>query len=159
MTLDETVLRKLADWRPEPGSRQILAVPDEGSGWAVSFEIDRHDELSSALWEVSLQRVTPARGGVTLQGWANGIASRVTGLLESLRVLEIDAQRNEALLRSTEPTRRSAELFYYEVLLKGIQAASVRRYQASPGRGHREQVPFVLTHEALAKLIGDMATD
>ena len=50
MTLDETVLRKLADWHPARGSRQILAVPDEGSGWAVNFVVDRHDELSSALW-------------------------------------------------------------------------------------------------------------
>jgi len=159
MTLDETVLRKLTDWHPVRGSRQTLAVPDEGSGWAVSLVVDRHDELSSAFWEVNLQRVAPARGEVTLEGWANGVASRVTGLLEPLRVLEIDAQRNEALLRSNEPTRRSADLFYYEVLLKGTQAASVRRYQGNPGGGRREQVPFVLTHEAVAKLVGDLLAD
>ncbi len=125
MNLDETVLRKLADWQPTRGVRQTLAVPDEGSGWA--------------------------------EGWAKGVAKRVTGLLEALWVLEIDAQRNEALLRSTEPSRRSAELFYYEVLLKGTQAANVCRYQASPGGGRREQVPFVLTHEALANFVRDLA--
>jgi hypothetical protein len=157
MTLDETVLRKLADWHPVRGSRQTLAVPNEGSGWAVSLLVDRHDELSSALWEINIQRVVPARGEVTLESWANGVASRVTGLLEPLRVLEIDVERNEALLRSNEPSRRSADLFYYEVLLKGTQAASVRRYQGNPGGGRREQVPFVLTHEALAKLVGDLA--
>jgi hypothetical protein len=91
-----------------------------------------------------------------LERWANGVARRVTGLMEPLRVLEIDIQRNEALLRSNEPTRRSADLFYYEVLLKGTQAASVRRYQGNPDGGRREQVPFGLTHEALAKLIGDL---
>jgi len=159
MTLDETVLQKLADCRPVRGSRQILAVPDEGSGWAVSLTVDRHDELGSALWEIDLRRVAPRRGDVTLESWAKGVASRVTGLLEPLRVLEIDIQRNEALLRSNEPTRRSADLFYYEVLLKGTQAASMRRYQGSSGGGHREQVAFVLTHEALAKLISDLASD
>jgi hypothetical protein len=157
MTLDEMVLRKLADWQPPGGSRQTLAMPDEGSGWAVSLTVDRHDELSSALWEVHLQRVVAAPAGVTLEGWANDVAKRVTGLLETLWVLEIDAQRNEALLRSNEPSRRSADLFYYEVLLKGTQAANVRRYQASPGGGRREQVPFVLTHEALAKFVRDLA--
>jgi hypothetical protein len=49
------------------------------------------------------------------------------------------------------------DLFYYEVLLKGIRAASVRRYQASRDGGHRAQVPFVLTHEVLAKFVGDLA--
>ena len=92
MTLDETVLRKLADWHPARGSRQTLAVPDEGSGWAVSLVVDRHDELSSALWELDIRRVLPRRGEVTLESWANGIASRVTGLLEPLRVLEIDSE-------------------------------------------------------------------
>lgn len=159
MTLDETVLQKLANWQSARGSRQILAVPDEGSGWAVSLTVDRHDELSSALWEVDLQRVAPRRDDVTLESWAKDVAGRVTGLLEPLRVLEIDAQRNEALLRSNEPTRRSKDLFYYEVLLKGTRAASMRRYQGSPGGGHREQVAFVLTHEALAKLISDLAAD
>src|SRR5262249_48481147 len=115
--------------------------------------------LGSALWEVSLQRVARARGEVTLESWAKGIASRVTGLLEPLQVLEIDVQRNEALLRSNEPTRRSSDLFYYELLLKGTQGAILRRYQANPSGGHREQVPFVLTHEVLAKLIGDVAAD
>ena len=159
MSLDETVLQKLADWRPARGSRQTLAVPDEGSGWAVSMTVDRHDELSSSLWEIAVQRVAPARGGITLQSWASGLAGRVTGLLEPLRVVEIDAQRNEALLRSQEPTRRGADVFYYEILLKGIQAATFRRYQGNPCGGHREQVTFVLTHEALAKLVGDVAAD
>jgi hypothetical protein len=159
MNLDETVLRKLADWQPTRGVRQTLAVPDEGSGWAVSLTIDRSDELSSALWEVRLQRIVAAPSGVTLEGWAKGVAKRVTGLLEALWVLEIDPQRNEALLRSNEPSRRSTELFYYEVLLKGTQAANVCRYQASPGGGRREQVPFVLTHEALAKFVRDLAAD
>ena len=159
MTLDETVLQKLADWHPPRGGRQTLAIPDEGSGWAISFTIDRHDELSSALWEIDFQRVTPRPSEVTLAGWAEGVAGRVTGLLEPLQVLEVDVQRNEALLRSNEPTRRNAELHYYEVLLKGTQAAQVRRYQAKPDKGHRQQVSFVLTHEALAKLSQDLAAD
>ena len=157
MTLDETVLQKLADWQPPRGSRQTLAVADEGSGWAVSLTVDRHDDLSSALWEIHLQRVVAAPAGLTLEGWANGVTQRVTGLLEPLWVLEIDVQRNEALLRSNEPSRRNADLFYYEVLLKRTQAAIVRRYQASPGGGRREQVPFVLTHEVLAKFVRDLA--
>src|SRR5690242_13489360 len=117
MTLDETVLQKLADWHPTRGSRQTLAVPDEGSGWAVNLVVDRHDDLSSALWEVDLRRIASPPGGTTLESWANDIAGRVTGLLEPLKVLEVDVERNEALLRSNQPSRRSDDLFYYEILL------------------------------------------
>ena len=132
-------------------------MADEGYGWAVTLTIDRHDELSSAVWELQLRRVAPAPDEVTLAAWAQGIAGRVTGLLESLAILEIDTERNEALLRSTEPTRRKADRFYYEVLLQGTNLATVRRYQASPNGGRREQVAFVLTHETLAKFIKDLA--
>ncbi len=159
MTLDETVLRKLAEWHPPRGCRQTLAVPDEGSGWAVALTIERHDELSSALWEISLQRVAAAKVATRLPDWANRVAGRVTGLLEPLRVLEVDVQRDEALLRSNEPARRSDELFYYEVLLKGTRRAAVIRYQATPEGGRREQIPFTLTHEALAKFVADLAAD
>ena len=159
MTLDETVLRKLAEWHPPRGSRQTLAVPDEGSGWAVALTIERHDDLSSALWELSLQRVAAAKAATRLPDWANRVAGRVTGLLEPLRVLEVDVQRDEALLRSNEPARRSDELFYYEVLLKGTRRATVIRYQATPEGGRREQIPFTLTHEALAKFVADLAAD
>ncbi|HLJ93157.1 MAG TPA: hypothetical protein VKU02_08200 [Gemmataceae bacterium] len=158
MILDETVLRKVAEWQPPRGSRQTLVVPDEGSGWAVTLTADRNDELSSALWEVHLQRTAAAPAAVTLEGWAKGVAERVTGLLETLHVLEIDIQRREALLRSVEPTQRGDERFYYEVLLQGTQAASARRYRAHPGGARREQVAFVLTHEALAKFVRDLAT-
>jgi hypothetical protein len=159
MTLDETVLRKLASWRPARGSRQTLAVPDEGSGWAVNLVVDRHDELGSAFWEVTLQRVAPTRREGSLEHWAKGVAERVTGLLEPLEILEIDNLRNEALVRSNRPTQRGAELFYYEILLKGTQTAQIRRYQGSPGVGRREQVSFVLTHEAFAKLAQDITAE
>jgi hypothetical protein len=45
------------------------------------------------------------------------------------------------------------------VLLYGTAAATVRRYQASHEAGaRREQVAFALTHEALAKLAGDLTS-
>jgi hypothetical protein len=158
MTLDETLQPKLAEWRPAAG-RQTLTVPDGGSGWAVSLTADRHDELGCLVWEMTLRRVAP--GGGDLGAWAARAAERVTGLLEPLKVVEVDVQLNKALLRSNEPARRpQGALFYYEVLLQGTTAATVRRYQGNaPGNGRREQVAFALTHEALAKLARDLTAD
>ncbi len=154
MTLDELVLPRLADWHP-PAGRQTLNLPGEGSGWAVAVTADRHDELGSLLWDVALRRTGPALAD--LAGWARRVAERVTGLLEPLKVVEIDAQRNEALLRSDEPAHRKEQLFYYEVLLHPARGATVRRFQAAQGPGRREQVLFALTNESLAKLLGDLA--
>jgi hypothetical protein len=160
MTLEEILRRNLADWRP-PEGRHDLTVPGEGRGWTVTVTADRCDELGCLVWEMNVNRFagSPA-GGLELAAWAQSIVTRVTGLLEPLKVVEIDPVRNEGLLRSSTAARRGDKLLYYEVLLIGTMAAQVRRYQAEQnGQGRREQVAFALTHEALAKLAGDLTAD
>ncbi|HZT83072.1 MAG TPA: hypothetical protein VFA26_22780, partial [Gemmataceae bacterium] len=73
--------------------------------------------------------------------------------------VEVDAARNEALLRSVEPTRRGDDAFYSELLLRGTRAAELRRYRAARPDARREQVAFALTHEALAKVVGDLTAE
>ncbi len=159
MTLNETVLQKFAEWHPPPEGRQTLAIPVESSGWTVSVTADRHDDLGSALWELKLQRTKrlPEGSRHTVQSWAEHAAGQVSGLLESLRIVEVDPQRDEAQLRSAEPTRRKDARYYYEVILRGTQQATVQRFHAAEQAGRREQVPFTLTHEMVAKLAGDLA--
>ncbi len=182
MTLVEKLLQRLADWRPAEG-RQTLGIADEDMDWAVSLTADRYDSLGCLVWEMTLRRtgnlrvqpgdpspqpLSPAAGergrgegaSEELHAWANNVAQRVTGLLEPLKVVEVDTLRNQALLRSQAPTRRGNDLFYYEVLLTGLQEANVRRYQAAQiDRPRREQIAFALTCESLAKLAGDLFAD
>ena len=156
MNLNETVLQKLAEWRP-PSGRQTLNLPDAGTGWAVTLTADRHDELGSLVWELTLQRSALAASESTLSSWAQESVERVTGLLEPLKVVEIDQQRQEAILRSKEPAHRGDKVIYYEVHLHGTSRAVLRRFQAAQGNGKRDQVVFALTNEALAKLVADLA--
>jgi hypothetical protein len=82
----------------------------------------------------------------------------VTGLLEPLRLLEVDAGHGVALLRSGTPSQWGDGLFYYEVLLQNDGTTTVRRYQApTQDEPRRQQTEFSLTHEALAKLVRDLA--
>jgi hypothetical protein len=157
MTLDETLLQRLAEWRPTGEERSVLTIPDQGTGWTATLTADRCDDLGCRLWEVQLRRTREAGPGVTLLSWANRVAEEVTGLLEPLRVVEIDTQRNEAQLRSDEPTQRRDKLFYYEVLLRGTREAVLRRYNMAASSSRREQVTFTLTHEVLAGFITDVA--
>jgi hypothetical protein len=139
----------------------MLAVPDAGNGWALNLTADRCDELGCLIWEASLRRTTPPanRGALALRQWADQVASRVTGLLEPLRVVEVDGSRDEALLRSQEPAQRSGQLFYYEVRLRGHGETTIGRYRATHEAGSkREQAAFALTHESLAKLCTDLAS-
>jgi hypothetical protein len=161
MSLNATLLEKLAEWRPGAG-RQTLNVPDEGAGWTVSVTADRADELGCLVWEMTLRRSAPLPGGdaQALRAWGDRIAARARGLLETLKVVEVDAERDEAILRSDTPTAKGEDRFYYEVHLKGSGAADVRRYRGSlAATGKREQVAFALTHEALARLAADLTAD
>jgi hypothetical protein len=157
MTLEETVLQKLASRPPQTSDRQTIGICDDAAGWLVSLSVDRGDELSCALWEMSQSSPRPpSESGTDLKGWSEKVVGQVRGLLEPLAVIEIDAQRNEALLRSNQPTARENDRYYYEVLLKGGGHALVRRYRGSTEAGRRTQVPFTLTHEAIAKLAADL---
>jgi hypothetical protein len=160
MTLDATLLERLVNWHPPRDSRQTLAVADEGAGWTASITADRHDDLGSAIWEMTLRRRRAlTRSTDDLKNWAHRAAVRVTGLLEPLQVVEVDTLRDEALLRSSQPRKRGMGLYYYEALFKGVNEVYVRRYQGRREGGRREQVAFTLTHETLAQFAADLIAD
>jgi hypothetical protein len=151
MTLENTLLEKLSEWRPGPG-RQELHVA--GAGWRVTVTADRSDVLGCLLWDLNLQRDGSAK--VDVQAWAANAAARITGLMEPLRVVEVDCSRQEAQLRSESPLERGDKRFYYELLLNGLGIATLRRFQTLNGGGKRAQTTYTLTHEVLAKLVGDL---
>lgn len=157
MTLTESLLPKLSEWRPAGAGRHSLAAAVPEAGWTVTLAADKADSLSCLVWELALARTGEAPEGFALKAWAEGVAKRATGLLEPLRVLEVDEARGEALLRSESPAQKGAAVAYYEVRLFGTGRAVVRRFQGSRTAGGREQVAFALTHEVLAKLAGDIA--
>jgi hypothetical protein len=174
MTLTESLLPKLSEWKPAGDGRHSLAAAVPEAGWTVTLTADKTDSLSALVWELTLARTGEAPDGFTLKGWAEGVAKRATGLLEPLRVIEVDDPRGEALLRSDAPAKKGGLVAYYEVKLFGTDRAVVRRFaaldprseiakQAKRGAGDkptesgREQVAYALTHEVLAKLAGDIS--
>ena len=157
MTLTESLLPKLSEWHPAGDGRHSLAEAFPDAGWTVQLTADKTDTLSCLVWELALARTGAAPAGFTLRAWAEGAARRVAGLLEPLKVLEVDEARGEALLRSTAPAKKGERVTYYEVRLHGLDRADVRRFSATRTESGREQVAFALTHEVLAKLAGDVA--
>lgn len=153
MTLANMVQEKLSTW--QPSDRAPLTVAG-ATGWTAVVIAERNDTMSTLLWELQLQSAA-GQTSVSPREWAKQICQRVTGLLEPLKVLEVDETRCEALLRSQKTSERNGAICYYEVLLRGTQQALVRRYQAAhASKAPRHQVAYALTHEAMAKLIEDI---
>jgi hypothetical protein len=126
------------------------------------IQADRNDELGCRVWELLVRRTNqtqkPKVG--TLRAWADRAAARVTSLVETLKVVEVDQTRNEALLRSGKPSRRAKAISYFEVHLRGTSEVSVRRYRGYHETGQRrEQISYPLTHESLAQVVADLTAE
>src|SRR5438132_1364676 len=93
MTLEETLQQKLASWRPDTQS-QTLSVDHADSGWKLDLRADTVDTVGGRLWELQLTRTRPAAQPVPVADQARRIAHQVTGLLEPLRLIEIDPERD-----------------------------------------------------------------
>src|SRR4051812_40716351 len=103
MTLAEALRAKLADWTPTGPGRHSLSHTDPDAGWAVAVSADRSDSVGLLAWEIGAARTGSAPDGQTQRQWADRVAERATGLLEPLKVLEVDATEDEAVLRSDGP--------------------------------------------------------
>ena len=158
MTLEEALLQKLAEWRFDNGPRTLVAPHPEG-GWTAAVKAEHSDRVGCQVWDLNLTRPEAAPVSTDLKTRAERTAARVTGLLEPLKLIEVDADRDAALLRSAAPAKRGDDLYYYEVELKTGGATTVRRYQGSSAGAARQQIAFPLTHEALAKVAGDLTAD
>jgi hypothetical protein len=157
MTLADRLQEKLASWKPSGEGRHSWRETVADSGWTVRLTADHNDVVGSMVWELALTREGDVPAGLTLKAWAARIAATASGLRENLKLIEVDGNRQEAVLRSVAPTRKGDSASYYEIRLYGLSKAEVRRYQANPtAAGRREQVLFPLTHEVLAKLVGDI---
>lgn len=155
MTLADTVLETLSAWKPDgPGPHALRTAAD---GSVVELNAERTEAFSSLVLDLSVT-TGPAADcpAAVLTERAVRVAATVTGLLEPLTVYEVDAGRSVAVLRSATPTVRGDRSAYHELTLTGTHAATLKRYSVDKGQTKRATVAFPLTHEAIAKLVGDV---
>lgn len=129
------------------------------SGFELEVAFLQVDSLSCAVDEIQLK--LPSQSSVSLQAledWATKLCSKITYLLEHIGPLELDAQNQEALIRSTPPSQQSTGTKYYEIILKSRNRGwfSLRRFESVKGLPGRTPVPMQLTHEVLLKLVDDL---
>ncbi len=150
MTLEKMLRHQLNN--PEPGGFHVSLA-----GWDITLLADRQDSLSCSLKEFALIRNAPIQE--ELSAWATRLAGRVSGLMEPLKLIEVDVPLGKALLRSEAPATQNGKALYYELLLERTNrsTATLHRYAGDrTGNDKREAVPFVLTHDAIIKLASDI---
>jgi len=151
MNPTDALVQSLDSWQPS-GAGPHTHTSNQ-PGWQTTVTAEANDSLATKATEVTITRTGPAPAGTTVRGWAESIAAKPAGLPEKLAIHEIDGDGGTAVLRSAEPTRKGDSVGYYEATLTGTDEAKLRRYTANTAeRTPREEAPFVLTHETIAKV-------
>ena len=150
----EAVQRKIDEWPMGPG-QQTLVIADDNAAWQASLTADRHDSVGCLVWELAWQALRSGRdvNSLSLDARAQQLAAGLSGVLESVRVVEVDPARHEALLRSSPSARRADAPLYYEVLVRDMSQVTIRRFRGGEPGKPRQQVAFALTNETLARLV------
>jgi hypothetical protein len=107
----------------------------------------------------SLEFATTSRAewsSEALNEWGSRLSSRITYLMEPLKVLEIDAGGGEVQLRSQNPTARNAERGYYEMRLFRQGMLRMQRFTFDEATRQRRPSACQLTREVLERLADDI---
>ena len=87
---------------------------------------------------------------------ADALASKLTYLLEPLRVVEVDGNAGAVQMRSHPPYQRDKQTKYYEVLVQRGGSLSLVRYERQPGEA-RQAISAHVTEEVFYRLADDFA--
>lgn len=158
--LTEKLLAKLSEWQEGDGPLEAtLTLAD--LPWQIDVKAERVDSIGARFTRITATRSVPLPEDADLEeAHARKVAQRVSGLQESLALVEMDRVRHIAMLRSAKPSVRGEQLFYYQVMFHGRDHVIVERYTANrTGPANRQTIPFALTHEVAAQFIADLLVD
>ena len=133
-------------------------VTIEDAPHRVTMHLTALDTVGVAF--TSIEFATTSRAEWTseaLSEWGNRLSSRITYLMEPLKVLEIDAGGGEVQIRSQTPTAREAERGYYEMRLFRQGMLRMQRFTYDGATRQRRESPCQLTREVLERLADDIA--
>lgn len=136
------------------GSRDMCASADNGR---LEVTIANADKMSVAFTSFAFHSDRLANAETAqLSRIADTLASKLTYLLEPLRVVEIDGNAGAVQMRSYPPYQRDKQTKYYEVLVQRGGSISLVRYERQPGEP-RQPIAAHVTEEVFYRLADDFA--
>lgn len=155
MTLEKNLRKSLSESSALLGLHLVRA--HEGP-WEVTLGVHDRDRLGMLLESVCCTR----RPGVDtpLEDQAKTLVSRVLSLGEVLRVYEVDASKQTALLRSEKPTPDNDGVSYFEILLHADGWLRLHRYRGYHEVGQpRVMSFFALTDDQIVRLVSELTQE
>jgi hypothetical protein len=152
MILENTLARNLAEAFAQGRGPLWCTLTDSHSQATIQLELQENDRLGCRLREI---RIARNRTGTDLAQEAERLAKRVTGLLEKLKIHEIDQGLGIAVLRSDTPAVQGDSRSYFELTLSSDRV-TLKRWRSSCAISGRTPSDFTITHEALTKLLNDL---
>jgi hypothetical protein len=157
MLLHEQISQSLLGLKglSSPTPKTVGWLVDHGP--AVEIDFTAVESLSCAFRElrVSADELKAAPLDA-LKAWADRLCERVTYLLEHIGPLELDAEAQAVLVRSTPPTKDASRTSFYEMLVKTPGVVNLRRYVREAPNGERQPIDLYVTNEVLLKLVRDI---
>jgi hypothetical protein len=136
-------------------------IDEEIDGIGVRAEIQDFDKFSYIVKTFTITRpqTQPLRAPVKelLLRQAGEIERRISYLLESFGLIELDEVNSLAQVRSATPHMKEEKTFYYEVLLRQGHGLTFARYYKERQSEKRQAVPCHLTQETFERLVEDLA--
>jgi hypothetical protein len=157
MLLNEQITQSLAGLKGLASDVPKTVGWSAGGGPSVEVDFTVVDSLSCAFRELRLSaeelKYVPFD---TLKIWADALCNKVTYLLEHIGPLELDAEAQTVLIRSTPPTRQPDQTTFYELLVQAPGTLNLRRYNRAAHHSDRDPCDMQTTHEVLVKLVSDI---
>ncbi len=123
----------------------------------LALDLTALDGVGLAFERLSLSNVVKAEHApAELARRGQAISSKVTYLMEPLRVLEL-APEGQLQIRSDAPTTRAEKRSYYEILLERDGGLSMVRFAYDEASRSRSQIACQFTREVLERLVDDLA--
>ena len=155
MSLSQKIAAAL-DARPENGALPCALIVEEGPN-RMTLHLTAAGPVGVAF--DSLDFSTQARSEwspESLKTWGDGLATRVTYLMEPLVVLEQDRIGGEVELRSQSPTARADHRAYYEVRLHPQGTLRLSRVAFDDASRRRRPATCQMTREVIERLTDDL---
>lgn len=137
------------------GGPAMIAVADGPRN--LTCDIVEHNSLAVVFNLLRLATTELAAAtAVDLERISNGLATKLTYLMEPIRPIELDVDACVVQMRSNPPQKDDDGRSYYELLVRRGGEIALARYRKEPGTP-RQQIPAAVTREVLLRLAGDFS--
>ncbi len=143
------------------GDGQAYVIEERENDVVLRAEIEDYDKYSCRLRSLSINldgdgAPSESEASERLQKQAEAVSQTIRYLSEDLALIELDATKQAAQLRSSPPQKGPRSAIYYELMLYSGNRALLRRYNQEKGERERRPVAMTLTEETFERLVNDL---